>query len=426
MVTNYLRMLRLFSRDIRLFLISAALVGLAWDGVRAVILNLYLLRLGYGPEFIGLLNGVGALAFALLCPIAGIMGTRWGSRSMLITGASLLTAGFALLPLAEFLPEDWRAGWLLATTILTHLGFSAFLVNGLPFMMDATGTEERGHVFSVHSAVLPLAAFAGSLVSGALPGFYAAILDISLAQAAPYRFPLWLAALLLVPCVLVLLPTRSVDGSQGQPVTGSAPVAPAGRAPWVLIIAISLIMALRFGGRGGMATFFNVYLDEGLGTPTAVIGALSATAQILSVPAALTAPLFMARWGQFRTITWGIMGMALFALPLVLVPRWTAAGLGFVTSSVFFSMTVGPLRLFSQELVSSRWRATMASSFMMGAGLAFSAISLAGGYVIVTFGYQTLFLGAVVLMAASGLLFWTLFRVPRGEMACQTLPGSGG
>jgi MFS family permease len=422
MVTSYLKMLRLFSRDIRLFLICAALVGLAWDGMRAVILNLYLLRLGYGPEFIGLINGLGALAFGLLCPVAGAMGTRWGSRSMLIVGASLLTAGFGLLPLAESLAADWRAGWLIATTIVTHLGFAVYLVNGLPFMMDASGTEERVHVFSIHSAVLPLAAFAGSLLAGVLPGVYATLFGVPLTEAAPYRFPLWLSALLLAPCILALLFTRPVDGSQKQPVADNTPVARTSRTPWVLIVAIALVMALRFGGRGTMGTFFNVYLDEGLGTPTALIGALTAMAQLLSVPAALITPLLVARWGESRTIFRGVMGMALFALPLALVPHWTAAGFGFISSVAFFSMTVGPMRLYSQELVTPRWRATMASSFMMGAGLAFSVVSLAGGYVIVTYGYQTLFLGAVALMAASGLLFWALFRVPRGELASQTLP----
>ena len=46
-------MLRLFSRDLRLFLITGALVALAWDGIRAVILNLYLasLKLIYGYRY---------------------------------------------------------------------------------------------------------------------------------------------------------------------------------------------------------------------------------------------------------------------------------------------------------------------------------------------------------------------------------------
>jgi len=414
-ITTYLSMLRLFSRDVRLFLVTATLVALAWDGMRTVLFNLYLLRLGYDAVFVGLVNAVGALAFALLCLPAGAMGTRWGSRNMLIAGVSLLAVGFWLLPLAEFLAGAWRAGWLLVTSVLTYLGFALYLVNGLPFMMGATGPEERNHAFSVHVALMPLAGFVGSLAAGVLPDVFAALLGVSLEEAAPYRFPLWLAALLLVPAVLVLRPTRSTAGQQGQASAANTPLARTGRPPYGLIVAIALIMAFRFGGRGAVVTFFNVYLDEGLGVSTALIGAMSAIGQLLSVPAALVTPLLAVRWGNPRTIFWGTIGMALCTLPLALVPHWTAAGLGFVGSTASFLTTVGPIRVFSQELVAPRWRATMASAFMMGAGLAFSGMSLFGGYVIVALGYSTLFLAGAGMMAAGGLLFWSYFRVPRGE-----------
>jgi MFS family permease len=424
-VTSYLHMLRLFSRDVRLFLVTAALVGLAWDGVRVVLFNLYVLRLGYGPEFVGLVNAAGALGFALMGLPAGALGKRWGSRSMLITGAGLLTVGFCLLPLAEFLTGTPRTGWLLATTLLTYLGFSLYLVNGLPFLMGASGPKERNHVFSVHIALIPLAAFVGSLVAGALPGAFATLLGTSLDDAAPYRYTLWLAALVLIPGVLALVPTRSVDGLTGQALAARASAPLTNRAPYGLLIAIALIMALRFGGRGTVTTFFNVYLDDGLGTSTVLIGVLSAIAQVLSVPAALAAPLLIARWGYTRPIFWGTLGMALCILPLALIPHWAAAGLGFISSGVLFSVSIGPIRVFSQELVTPDWRANMASAFMMGAGLAFSSMSLLGGYAITSLGYQPLFLIGTVLGIAGAFLFWFCFRVPRGELAPQPLPESG-
>ena len=422
MITDYLSMLRLFSRDLRLFLITAALVALAWDGVRTVILNLYLLRLGYGPQFVGLVSAVGAFAFALLCPLAGAMGTRWGSRKMLITGLGMLAAGFCLLPLTESLAPDLRTGWLLGTTILTHLGFSLYLVNGLPFMMDTTGTRERIHAFSFHSALLPLTAFGGSLLSGLLPGILASLLGVPLTEAAPYRYTLWLAGLLLVPAVPVLLFSRSAGSLEVQEPAVELDKAGSTRAPIGLILIVALFMALRFGGRGPVVTFFNVYMDSELGISTALIGVLSAIALLISVPAALLAPLIVARRGNTRTVVWGMIGMALCTLPLALIPRWPAAGLAYISSSAMFSVTVGPLRVFSQELVAPRWQATMASAFMMGAGLAFAAVSLAGGYVIVELGYRALFLVAIGLIAAAVLFFWFYFRVPRGEMARRTVP----
>ncbi|MFN2167299.1 MAG: MFS transporter, partial [Anaerolineae bacterium] len=338
MSATYVRMLRLFSRDLRLFLVTAVLVGLAWDGVRAVLFNLYLLRLGYGPESVGVVNSAGALVFGLVCPLAGAMGTRWGSRQVLIVGMGVLAAGFGLLPVVEYLPEAWRMAWLLATSMLTYLGFALYLVNGLPFLMAVTGAEERNYAFSVHMALAPLAAFAGSLLGGWLPGILARGLGLSLAEAAPYRYPLLLAAVLLVPGVLVMLPTRSGDGPPVPRLTGQELEGRASSIPWGLLVIIGLIMALRFGGRGTVTTFFNVYMDEGLGVPTALIGTLSAAGQLLSVPAALAAPLLVVRWGNPRIVSWGMMGMALLLLPLALVPQWAAAGLGFVSSTALFSV----------------------------------------------------------------------------------------
>ena len=425
MITDYLSMLRLFSRDLRLFLITGALVALAWDGIRAVILNLYLLRLGYGPESVGLVNAAGGFAFALFCPLAGAMGTRWGSRKTLITGLALMAAGFCLLPLTEFLDPNLRTGWLLGTSILTHLGFALYLVNGLPFMMDTTGKEERAHAFSFHSALLPLAGFGGSLLAGALPGILASLFGIPLSEATPYRFTLWLAGLLLIPAAPVLLFARSTGKLEVQSPATNPDKAGSARAPIGLILIVALFMALRFGGRGPVVTFFNVYMDNEMGISTALIGGISATALLIAVPAALLAPLLVARWGNARTILGGMVGLVLCTLPLALIPQWPAASLAYVASAAMFSLTVGPQRVFSQELVAPRWQPTMASAFMMGAGLAFATLSLAGGYLIVGLGYRVLFLISASSLAVAVLLFWLYFRTPRGEMARPAVPDSG-
>ncbi len=69
--TAYVKKLRLFNRDVRLYLVSSALVGLAWLGIFTVIFNLYLLRLDYDLAFIGLVNACGMLAYALISLPAG-------------------------------------------------------------------------------------------------------------------------------------------------------------------------------------------------------------------------------------------------------------------------------------------------------------------------------------------------------------------
>jgi MFS family permease len=87
MASSYVHTLRLFSRDIRLYLISFALFAFTiFGGIYTVLLNLYLLRLGYGPEFIGLVNAVGLLALALFFLPAGAITRRWGLRRAMIAG----------------------------------------------------------------------------------------------------------------------------------------------------------------------------------------------------------------------------------------------------------------------------------------------------------------------------------------------------
>jgi MFS family permease len=327
--------------------------------------------------------------------------------------------------MAEFLAGPWRTAWLLATSILAQFGGSLYMVNSLPFMMGATGAEERPYAFSVHFALIPLAAFVGSLIAGVLPGVFAGQRGLLLEQAAPYRLTLWVAALLLFPGALLLLRTRPAAGQQtrGVPPSHSAP--PANRVPYALIAAIALIMGLRFGGRATTLTFFNVYLDDGLGISTALIGTLTALAQLLSVPVALCAPLLVGRWGNARIIFLGTLGSGLSVLLLALFPHWVPAGIGFVSSNALFAMTIGPIRVFSQELVALRWRASMASAFMMGAGLAFSVVSFVGGYIIVALGYPILFLLGTALVVTGALVFWSCFRVPRGELAGRSCPGVG-
>jgi len=106
---KYLQKLHLFSRDVRLHLVTAALIGFTMNGIWAVLFNLYLLRLGYTPEFIGLVHAVSMFVFAMFCLPAGALGTKWGSRRMLIISVLMITVGNGLLPLVELITETEMA-----------------------------------------------------------------------------------------------------------------------------------------------------------------------------------------------------------------------------------------------------------------------------------------------------------------------------
>jgi MFS family permease len=414
MVANYLNALRRFSRDVRLYLLITSLIGFSvFGGIYSVLFNLYLLRMGYGPEFVGLVNASGLLAIVAFSLPAGTLSGRWGTRRMMIAGLCLMVTGYGLspLPMPAFAPDAAQRTWILAANLLGGLGIATYLVNGSPFMMGATGPEERAHAFSMQGALSPLAGFAGSLVGGWLPGVLAPALGVSLDGPAPYRYALLIATVAMSPAVLAMLATRETG-----PARTEETATPAGPAPYGLIALMALVVLLQAAGEGAARTFFNVYLDAQLHVPTPQIGALFAVGQLLAAPAALTAPLLMARWGRGRTYVLASLGVALSLLPLALVPHWSAAGLGFVGLIALASIARPIVIIYQQEAVSPAWRSAMASGTTMGVGLSWFATALGGGHAIAALGYPSLFLTGAALTTSGALLFWAHLRASRGRL----------
>lgn len=418
-MTSYIKTLAMFSRDVRLYLVTAALIGFTvFGGIYAVLLNLYLLRLGYGPEFVGLLNAAGMFALAILSMPAGAIGERLGCRRAMIVGMGVAMVGYGLLPLSEMGPHSFQSAWLLSTFVLAMTGLTLYIVNSNPFLMNATTTRERSHVFSVQVALWPLAGFAGSLVGGLLPVLLASHLGLPLDSPIPYRYPLLIAAALLLPARSALLATHDVD-----------PVLPTRQArtngfPFAIIALMGLVGFLRLTGEGIGRTFFNVYLDAGLHISTLQIGGMLAVAQLLAVPAALYTPVLVARWGNARVILWATLGSALSLLPIALIPHWIAVAVGFFALLALVSITRPAWIVYTQEAVVRPWWSAMSGATTMAVGLSWSAVAFAGGYVISTSGYTTLFVMGALLTAAGGLLFaiHILIVQRRTERACVPEP----
>jgi MFS family permease len=404
---SYLDQVRHFNRDVRLYLLSRTMVGFGYFGFYSVLFNLYLLRLGYGPGFVGLVNATGFLTNALFSLPAGALGRRWGSRRAIIRGMGLMLVAIALPPLTHSLPAQLRAGWLLVTYALSWLGGALYIVNGPPFLMGAASQEDRNHAFSVQVALSRLAAFIGSLIAGLLPGLFSTILHVPLDQPALYGYPLFVVPLFYGLGLLALLSTRGVRGDQPQEAEAQA-----GRAPYGLIALIGLVMMLQVAGEWAARVFSNVYLDAGLHTPTVLIGTIFAAAQLLSVPAALAMPLLARRWGTGHTVLLASIGVACSLLPLALIPHWAAGGLGFIGMSVMASILLSAFSVFHQEVVPVHWRTVASGARSMAMGVSSSAMAYGGGYIIGAVGYRSLFLIAAALTACGTLLFWVAFRRP--------------
>jgi MFS family permease len=331
----------------------------------------------------------------------------------MIVGIIVMPVGALLLPFSEFVSYPWQQPLILGASALSWLGGPLFMVNGAPFLAGACGDEERAHAFSMFAALFPLAGFVGGTIAGGLPGAFAKMLGTTIAAPGPFRWPLWLAATLYVPGLIALLATagHGAENDEGDGQTASP-------APVRTILVIGIVSFMRMTAIGAMQSFFNVYLDAGLGLPPSAIGAIMGTGQLTGGVAALVAPMLISRFGRRRTFALGSVAVGVGYLPLALMPTWLAAGTSFFGITAMASICQPTLNVFGQEAVAPRFRAAVSSASVMAMGLGYSLAGIAGGPAISLFGYRPFFALTGALPALGAGLFWAFFRPGRYVVTC--------
>ncbi len=398
------RVLFTFDRDVRLFLVAWALIAFGYFGVQGVLLNLYLLRLGFDTQFIGSLIASGQLVWALAALPAGYLGRRVGLRASLIAGSALAALGLGLLLLVEWLPKNEWATWLYFAWILSWIGGALLTVNSIPYLLYVSTTEERNHAFAAQGAVIALLGFVGSVVAGFLPGIFAARLGRSLDQPAAYGYPLWLVPLAHLLCVGVWVLVRPVKIAASSETAAAAPM------PLGLFVFFGVVVFLLTAGEGSVRAFFNIYLDARLHLPTGPIGVIFGVGQLLPVFLALAAPKLLVRWGALLVTAWSSLGASLASLPLALFAHWVPASFGYMGLLGMLAINGTSRSILSQDMVTPRWRATTAAIATVGQGLGWASTAAVGGYLITRFGFNGLFGISALLSFLAAALMWGYIR----------------
>jgi hypothetical protein len=399
-MATYWQTIRSFSPSLRRFLIAMAMLLTVFFGIVAVLQNLFLLRLGFDAKFIGLVLGLGQLVWAIAAIPAGLVSSRLGLRNGILVGQAVSVLALGLMLLVEGQPKALWPLWLIGCQALMMVGVAMITVSISPYLMLVTGEQERRHAFAVFQALIPATAFAGSLCAGWLPGRLASLFGMTLEQAAPYRLALWAGPLLLL---LSMLPLWGADA--GKMTAQDAQQAAAGLAPLGLLAFLGVVVYLLAIGEGAVRTFFNVYLDAGLAVPAVQIGAIMGVAQLLPIVAALSMPIFIARWGTGYALAATSLGIAASLLLLAFAPALWMVALAYMGVIATITMMATTRDVWGQELVTARWRTTSAGVAMIGLALGWSTAGLAGGYLIDTLGYGALyFAGATSALLATILL----------------------
>lgn len=403
-----------------LYLVGIFAMGFTIDGgIYSVLGNLYLLRLGFGPEFVGIYNSVGLFVFALLSlPVGAIR--RWSSRRLLLLGVILTLCGMIITPMVQWAPSQWHVIGLLGSRILSLIGLSFFFVHSAPFLLGITSGDWQNRSLAWQSATLAIAGFAGGLLGGYLPSWIATYLGTTLQDPVPYQYPLFLAAGMLVITLYAMLKTPEPVLESFSPQEESAASTVPEQAVWhgpirPFLVLIIVVRILQVAAPGALLTFANVYFDEALHVTTSNIGIVTAIGRLVSVPVALLTPWLLTRWGGFKLVIAISMLAVIATLPMALTDSWALGGVGYAAAS-----GAGPLRylaflVFTLSFVSARRRSIVAGAGEMAIGLGFALMSFAGGYLITALGYGAFFGISLLLTLLGTLLFYWLFQPHRVE-----------
>jgi hypothetical protein len=420
-MTGYKFALSKFNRNTWLLLATWALIGFAYFGVQAVLLNLYVLRLGYDTEFIGWLIGIGQLVWAVASLPAGALGTRLGLRTAMLVGIAIIPVAWALLLTSATLPAPLALAGLVLGWSLSWVGSAIFVVNSTPYLMSVSTPQVSAYAFSMQAVLMGLFGFTGSLAAGFLPGLVAARTGATLDQPGPYGVALWLVPLAYVLALVTCARTRPTPDMATGPIPR-----PASPAPIPLMAIFGVIVFLQSISEAVLRAFFNVYLDNVLRVPAVDIGTLFGVAQILPIAFALVVPYAMSRVGAIPALCLTTLGIAVGLLPMTLRAGFGMVSLGYLVVLAMLAM-IGPIRnIFSQQAVSPYWRATMSAVMTLGLAASWGLSAILGGYVIAGWGYPLLFLvGIATAILAAGLLVGSIRILLPARSAPQTVQQPG-
>lgn len=398
-----------WNRETKMLLIALGILAVSFLGIEGLLKILYVLRLGVGPEYLGYFNASGALTYMAMSLPAGALGARFGPRRIMFLGGVVFVVGFALMPLAEFVPPWAKEAWPIAMQMLLTAGWCMFNVNMVPTLTLATTVENRSSAFAWSGVLRGLGTFLGTTLGGFLPAFFAFLWGSSLDSPGPYRWGLWLGAALGLGA---LIPLSRLQRSEAS-VAKKEAARPRGPFPkrWLTVLIAHVMFS--HGGWTTTQAFASAYMDTDLHLSSASIGLIMGVGQF----AAIVAPLWIPQLGRRFSNGWIMMictlGMAVSLAPMALVPHWAAAGIGRFGHIVLSAVWLPALQVYQMERVEPAWRSLAYGALSMAMGMAFGLVSLGGGYVIASWGYRALFLIGAGLSAAGVLVMLAIMRRER-------------
>ncbi|MCX5744509.1 MAG: MFS transporter [Proteobacteria bacterium] len=390
------------------FLWLSCAFELAYSGVYIIIFNLYLLRLGYDANFIGLLLGAGILTQSVSAYAIGHLGRTVGPRPQLIAGSIICMVGLTGLCVTDLLPQVAQTPWLFVTNCMAWLGGTMVLVARLSYLMQLTTAQNRMLAFSFEQLAAGGAGLLGALLMMVAPFAFGALLGVPDANATPYRLSLLVAPLTLALGLVIFLRHRpELPAAPSELDDTRAPaIAPRSDRTIRTLVNITAVFGLLFTlGEVAPRYFFNVYMDESLSSSSVWIAATMGLANAAAIPGSLLLPWLGKRWSNERLMLAMLVLTSTMIVVLAVFHTELVASVSYVVLCFFLRAIEPVFEIFRMTIVPPAWQSRMAGTLTASTTLASAIGTMAVGDTTDHASYRVIFIVSAGVMMVATLVF---------------------
>jgi len=417
-VRGYRSKINGFSRNACLFLGYIFLISLSL-GIYDVIFNLYILRLGFREDFLGLMLSLVSISTGFFSIPAAMFCDRAGRKNTLLLSGLLLLISFVVL-------YTTTSTLLLALfSILYGVSSSLKIVTAATFMVENSTSYERMHLFSMYYLLYTIGVMIGNLAGGVLPQVFINFFELDSAGSGAYQFSLYssLAAVLVSLLPLAFITNKNTKNQKNCLIKSTA-------------LFSTLFSTLRSGtirklvlvngiigiGWGLILPYFNVYFDVVLGASSKQIGVIFSISQLGMMFTLMFVPILTEGFGKVKVISLVQLVSIPFLLLFTSTSILTVAAIGYIMRTATMNMANPIMSNFNMEIVSESQRATVNSLVWMSC-YTFVGLSTYAGGLIMAHGYYTLpFYLTCGIYGVAALLYYVFFENTEKQQKMADLP----
>lgn len=392
-----MRTIASFNTNVKLLLLRSFIVCL-YTGIYGILFNLYILSLGYGADFLGLVLAAQVLASSAMSIPAGILCDRYDKRSLLIISGALST--LSAIPL--YLLSSPYA--ILLFSIVGGAFVSISSVALTPMLAENAGKEESVHIFSANASISWVSSVIGSALGGILPGMWGPFAGLS---AGGLRLTLLSSALLLaIGSILMLL----VKEKRYTARIMHSSLSLKALRPSADIIKFT-ITSLTFGAASGMIVpYFNVYFVKALKAGVLEVGLVYALAGAVMLAGFIVTPYLASRIGKVRSAALSKIFAAPFVMLIALSQSFLPAAAAYVAYVFFINMAGPATTSFQMEQIKPGEQGLALGMMMTGNYIAISVSTYLSGLLIAAENYLIPFMGTCIFYVLTALLLYHYFK----------------